>query len=65
MHGVIAQVVTPAQDPFRDLRVLPEPGTDGEHRHLRSRAFGLGQQRISHGYRPLTVEGERHLGSVP
>jgi hypothetical protein len=29
MHGVIAQVVIPAQDPVRNLRVLLEPGPDG------------------------------------
>jgi hypothetical protein len=62
---VIAQVVTPAQDSLRDLRVLPEPGPDGEHRHPRSRAFCLSEERVSHRYGSLTVEGERYLGPAP
>jgi hypothetical protein len=53
------------KDPLRDLRVLPEPGPDGEHRDMRSRTFCLGEQRASHRYGSLTVEGERHLGPVP
>lgn len=65
MHGVIAQVVAPAQDPLRDLRVLPEPGSDGEHRDPRPRAFCLGQQRVGYRYGSLTVKGERHLGPIP
>src|ERR1700755_1375915 len=64
MHGVIAQVVPPAQDPLRDLRVLLEPGSDGEHRDVGSRALGFGEQRLGHRYRSLAMEGERHLGPV-
>src|SRR5712671_1994252 len=65
MHGVITQVVATVQDPLRDLRVLPEPGPDGEHGEPRSRTFCLGEQRVSHRYWSLTVEGERHLRPVP
>src|SRR5260370_3670065 len=65
MHGVIAQVVATAQDPLRDLRVLPEPGPDGEHGEPRSRTFCLVEQRVDHRYRSLTMEGERHLTPVP
>lgn len=65
VHGVIAQVMTAAQDPFRDLRILAEPGPDGQHRDLRSRALRLGEQRLRHRHRPLPVEGERHLRPVP
>jgi len=65
MHGVIAEIMPPAQDPLRDLRVLPEPGPDGEPRDPRSRTRCLGKQGISHRFWSLTVEGERHLGPAP
>src|SRR5690242_11703128 len=64
MHGVIAQVVAPGQDPLRDLRVLLEPSPDGEHRDVGSRPLGFGEQRLGHRYRSLTMKGERHLGPV-
>jgi hypothetical protein len=48
MHGVIAQVMATAQDPVRDLRVLFEPGPDGEHGDPRSRALCLAEQRVGY-----------------
>src|SRR5258708_6010881 len=65
MHGVIAQVVAAAHDPLRHRRVLLEPGPDGEYRDPRSRALGLGEQRVGHRHGTLTVEGERHLRPLP
>src|SRR5689334_17050690 len=64
MHGVIAQVMATAQDPLRDLRVLLQPGPDGEHRDPGSRPLGFGEQRLGHRYRSLAMEGERYLGPV-
>src|SRR5580692_1814244 len=64
MHGVIAQVVAPAQDPLRDLRILLEPGPDGEHRDLRARLLRLDEQRLGDREGSLAMKGERHLRPV-
>ena len=54
----------PRQDPARHLRVLLEPGPDGQHRDPRSRPLCLGEQLVGHRCGPLTMEGERRPGPV-
>jgi hypothetical protein len=56
--------VAAADDAARHLRVLLEPGPDGEHRDPRSGPLGLGEQFAGHRYGSLTMEGERHPGPV-
>src|SRR5260370_41928238 len=64
MQRVIAEVVAAAQDAARHLRVLLEPGPDGEPRDPRSRPLCPGEQLAGYRYGPLTMEGERHPGPV-
>lgn len=63
-QGVVAEVVAAVEDAAGDVRVLVQPGADGEDGDPGARLLRLAEKRLRHGGVALAVEGEGHSGRV-